>query len=267
MPKVSVAMGIYNVGSTLSEALDSLFNQTFQDFEVILCNDGSTDNTLDVAKKYKEKYPDKIVIIENEKNMGLNYTLNHCLEHCQGRYVARMDGDDLCDTTRFQKQVNFLDKHPEYGFVSSIMKYFDEDGEWGESKAKEKPEALDFIYGIPFCHAPVMIRKEVYEAVGGYTVDKRLLRVEDYNLYMKMYAIGYKGYNLQEPLYSMRDGRDAISRRVFKYRLNEFYAKCLAVKELKLPVYGYIYAIRPLLVGMLPLPIYKILHKKKLSSK
>lgn len=266
MPKVSVAMGIYNVGETLAESLDSLLAQTFQNFEIVLCNDGSTDNTLDIAKQYQEKYPDKVVIVENEHNMGLNFTLNHCLENCSGEYVARMDGDDLCDPTRFQKQVDFLDNNPEYGFVSSWMNYFDEGGFWGVSNEKECPTKYDFKYGIPFCHAPVMVRREVYNAVEGYTVDKKLLRVEDYNLYMKMYAKGYKGYNIQEPLYSMRDGRDAISRRKFKFRINEFYAKCLAVKELSLPKWNYVFAFRPIIVGLLPLSLYKILHKKKMKK-
>ena len=266
MPKISVAMGIFNVEETLGEALDSLLNQTYQDFDIVLCDDGSSDNTLQIAKEYQNRFPDKIIILQNEHNMGLNYTLNHCLEHCSGEYVARMDGDDLCDETRFEKQVNFLDSHPEYAFVSSPMKYFDENGYWGESHEKECPDAMDFIYGIPFSHAPVMVRKEVYDAVGGYSVDERLLRVEDYNLYMKMYAKGYKGYNLQEPLYSMRDGRDAISRRKFKFRLNEAYSKRLAVKELGLPKWAYIYSFRPIIVGLLPLPIYKFLHKKRMSK-
>lgn len=266
MPKVSVAIGIYNVGNTLAESLDSIFAQTFQDFEVVMCDDGSTDNTVNIANVYKEKYPEKVVIIQNEHNMGLNYTLNHCLQYVKGEYVARMDGDDLCDSTRFQKQVDFLDNHPEYGFVSSPMKYFDENGYWGVGNEKEYPTKDDFKNGSPFCHAPVMIRKEVYDAVNGYTVDKRLLRVEDYNLFTKIYALGYKGYNIQEPLYSMRDGRDAISRRKFKFRLNEFYARCIAIKKLHLSVSAYLYAFRPIIVGLLPLPIYKFMHKRNLKK-
>lgn len=265
-PRISVIMGIYNCADTLGESLDSLFNQSLQDFEVILCDDGSLDNTLEIANDYKLKFPEKIVIIQNEHNMGLNYTLNHCLENANGEYIARMDGDDLCDPTRFEKQVAFLDANPDYGFVSSWMNYFDENGYWGVSSEKQTPIALDFRFGSPFCHAPVMVRKKVYDAVGGYTVDKRLLRVEDYNLFMKMYALGYKGYNIQEPLYSMRDGRDAISRRKFKFRINEAYAKNLAVKELNMPKWNYIYSLRPILVGLLPTPIYKFLHKKKFDN-
>ena len=105
MHKVSVIMGIYNCASTLQEALNSLYAQTFQDFKIILCDDGSQDETLKVAEENARLYPN-VVVLKNEKNMGLNYTLNRCLEHVDTEYVARMDGDDLCDPTRFEKEVN-----------------------------------------------------------------------------------------------------------------------------------------------------------------
>ena len=90
VPMISVIMGIYNCQDTLAEAMDSLLNQTYQDFEIVLCNDGSTDNTLAIAQDYVSRYPGKVVLIENEKNMGLNFTLNHCLQVARGKYIARM---------------------------------------------------------------------------------------------------------------------------------------------------------------------------------
>ncbi|MFQ9065328.1 MAG: glycosyltransferase family 2 protein [Eubacterium sp.] len=107
-PLVSVIMGIYNCADTLAESLDSLLVQTYQNFEIIMCNDGSTDNTFEIAKQYNDKYSDRIVLIENAKNMGLNYTLNHCLEYCKGEYIARMDGDDISLPLRFEKEVSFF---------------------------------------------------------------------------------------------------------------------------------------------------------------
>ena len=106
--RISVIIGIYNCASTLVEALDSLYAQTYQNFKIILCEDGSSDNTYQVAKDYALKH-DNIVLIKNEKNMGLNYTLNHCLEYADTEYVARMDGDDVSLPTRFEKEINFLD--------------------------------------------------------------------------------------------------------------------------------------------------------------
>lgn len=262
-PLISVIMGIYNCADTLAESLDSLLAQTYQNFEIVMCNDGSTDKTLEVAQEYKDKYPDKIVLIENEKNMGLNFTLNHCLENANGEYIARMDGDDLCDPERFEKELNFLLSHPEYAIVSTPMKYFDDNGVFRVGEAEGEPNIKRIPLGTPFCHAPCMVKKEAYDAVGGYSVDEKLLRVEDWHLWIKMLSKGYRGYMLNEPLYSMRDDQNAVSRRKFKYRLNEAYVGRLAVKMLKLPKYEYLFTLRPIIVGLLPRFVYNILHSRK----
>ena len=198
--RISVLMGIYNCASTLQEALDSLYAQTYQDFKIILCDDGSKDDTLKIAEENAKKHPN-VVVIKNERNMGLNYTLNHCLEYADTEYCARMDGDDISLPTRFEKEINFLDEHPEYAVVSTPMIYFDENGEFRRGVVTEgEPKKEIFNNGSPFCHAPCMVRTEAYKAVGGYTVASKLLRVEDYHLWVKLYIKGYKGYNLPEPL-------------------------------------------------------------------
>lgn len=265
-PLVSVIMGIYNCNDTLEEAIKCILNQTYSDWELIMCDDGSSDDTYKTAKVYCEKYPDKIILLRNEKNLGLNATLNHCLEHAKGEYIARMDGDDLCSPVRFEKEVGFLEKYPQYDIVSTNMTYFDDNGTFGQSKSIEKPKKQDFVKGTPFCHAPCMVRKRAYDAVGGYSVDKKLLRAEDYHLWIKMYAEGFRGYNIQEPLYQMRDDRNAVKRRKMKYRMNETYVKCVAVKKLQLPYSNYIYAFIPILKGFLPNGLYMLLHKYRLNN-
>lgn len=266
-PKISVLMGIYNCGSTLPEAIECILNQTVQDFELILCDDGSKDETYQVGRSYQGKYPEKIVLLKNEKNMGLNYTLNHCLAHATGEFIARMDGDDLCSEDRFEKELHALEENPQMAVVSTEMTYFDETGTWGCSHAIPYPQTKDFIKGTPFCHAPCMARREAVLSVGGYTDDAKYLRVEDYDLWIKLYAAGYRGMNLQEPLYQMRDDRNAFARRKFKYRINEARVISKAVRLLKLPVWCYIRAIKPVIVGLIPPGIYKILHKVRLSSR
>ena len=138
MAKVSIIMGIYNCAATLPEAIDSILTQTFPDWQLVLCDDGSKDNTYTVAKAYQEKFPDKIVLLQNERNMGLNHTLNRCLQAATGEYVARMDGDDISLPPRLEKEVAFLDAHPEYAIVSTPMIFFDESGDWGRSYANLK---------------------------------------------------------------------------------------------------------------------------------
>jgi len=262
--KISVIMGIYNCESTLEWSLNSLMDQSYQDFDVIMCDDGSNDKTYIIAKAFCDRYPEKFILLKNTENMGLNYTLNHCLKSAMGDYMARMDGDDISLPNRFKTEVEFLDNNADIAIVSSPMIYFDETGDWGVGTAIETPNRKDYIKGTPFAHAPCMVRKEAYQAVNGYTVDKKLLRVEDYHLWIKMCAHGLKGYNIQEPLYKMRDDKNANGRRSFKGRLNEVYVKYLAFTMLKLPYWYFVFILRPIIVGLLPNKLYLYLHKKRL---
>lgn len=257
--RISVIMGIYNCASTLPEAIDSLLAQTYQEFILIMCDDGSRDNTYAVAKHYADTC-ENIVLIRNERNKGLNYTLNRCLALADTEYVARMDGDDISEPERFAKEISLLDKHPEYAFLSTGMSYFDSHGVFRVDHPIAQPQPLDFVRCAPFKHAPCMVRRDVFLKVKGYTEDKRLLRVEDYHLWFKMYAAGYRGYNIKEPLYRMRDDRSAFSRRTFLSRLNEAYVKYVGYKMLHLPFYYYLFCLEPLLKGLVPYMIYRKIH-------
>lgn len=254
-------MGIYNCAPYLQEALDSLYAQTFQDFEIILCDDGSSDNTYEIARNNTETHRN-IVLLRNERNLGLNQTLNNCLAAATGEYIARMDGDDMALPERFETEVRFLDEHQEYAIVSSPIIYFDENGEFMHGKGCGEVKKEYFIPGSPICHAPCVVRREAYETVGGYSVDKRLLRVEDYHLWFKMYAKGYRAYMLPEPLYMMRDDRNATARRRFRCRLNEAYVRHIGYRMIGLPWYSQIYVLKPIIIGLLPRPLYNRLHRR-----
>lgn len=266
MAKVSVIMGIYNCQDTLCEAVRCIEQQTVSDWELIMCDDGSQDDTYLLAQQLAAEAPGKIRLLKNETNKGLNYTLNRCLKEAKGQYIARMDADDICSRDRFEKELAVFEEEPDISIVSTSMECFDESGIWGCVRHREYPVGKDFLRGSPFCHAPCMVRREAYEAVGGYSEHKYLLRVEDYHLWVKMYHAGYKGKNLDESLYQMRDDRNAYSRRKFRYRINEAYVKILAVSMLHLPVYGYVYALRPIIVGLLPTGLYDMLHKRRLKG-
>ena len=222
--RISVAMGIYNCAPTLAEALDSLLAQTYQGFKVIMCDDGSTDNTAEVAQQYVDKYPGKFILIHNDSNLKLAATLNHCLEYCDTEYVARMDGDDLSFPDRFEKQIKFLDAHPEYALVSTPMTMFDEDGVYYIPNYTEgwKPDNRNFRRGTPYSHAPAMIRKSAFETVNGYTATAKVERIEDYYLWYKFHKNNLFGYMLPEPLYAMRNDKNAFARRKFKDRLRAY---------------------------------------------
>ena len=257
-PKISILMGIYNCADTLEEAVVCIQEQSIKDWELILCDDGSTDNTYEIAEQLKRK-DKRIVLLKNCENLGLNRTLNKCLNKAKGKYDGELSGQGM-----IEKEIEILDKCPNIAIVSSDMEFFDEKGVWGKISHPQFPEFLDFVHESPFCHAACMVRKEAYLKVNGYSVGKHFIRVEDYYLWIKMYKAGYKGMNIHEPLYQMRDDRNAFKRRSLRNRINESYVKCLAIKEFKLPFWNYIYTVRPVLTGLLPEFVYDFLHRKRL---
>ena len=262
--RISVIMGIYNCAQTLPEALDSLLAQTYQGFKVIMCDDGSTDNTIEIAQEYVDQYPDKFILIKNDRNLKLAATLNHCLEFVDTEYVARMDGDDISLSTRFEREIRFLDKHPEYALVSCPMIHFDEVGDFKIGKANANPTKESFRHSSPFCHAPVMVRTSVYKAVEGYTVKRTTERREDYYLWYKIYKVGYKGYNLDEPLYKMRDDRNAKARRngvrsrIDAYLCTLEVLKGLGLKNARLSAFP---SLLKIFTPLIPYSVYRLLRK------
>ena len=260
--KVSVLMGIYNCAETLPQAVASIQNQTYSNWELILCDDGSTDNTYSVAQSLAAK-DSRIILLRNAHNLGLNQTLNNCLAAATGDYIARMDGDDDCLPDRFEKQVTLLEDHPEFQITSSPMILFDETGEWGQTTLPEFPTPANVVEGTAICHAPVMLRKECIDAVGGYTVDKRMLRVEDVNLWIKLYAAGSCCCNIQQPLYRMRNDQNALNRRKYIYRVNSTYVRLCGCRLLHLGPKSYIKAFSPMIVGLIPAHLRQAIRKNQ----
>ena len=265
-PLISVIMGVYNCANTLREALECIVAQTYEHWELVICDDGSTDDTYELARAFAEEHPHQTILIRNACNMGLNHTLNRCLAVANGEFIARMDGDDLCSPDRFEKEIRTLLDNPSMAIVSTNMLLFDEQGVWGRTNVKEFPEPEDFIHTTQFCHAACMVRHEAFVAVHGYTESSKLLRVEDYHLWIKMYELGYRGMNIQDALYQMRDDRNAQSRKKFRYRLNEAHVKALAIRRFHLPFYNYVYCLKPIAIGLLPGKIYRWYHRRKAGA-
>lgn len=261
MPKVSVIMGVYNNAGTLRESIDSVLRQTFDDFEFIIYDDASTDASLEILRR-AAKADKRITVLHGEENRGLSYALNRCIDASSGEYCARMDGDDLCDGSRFEKQTAFLDSHHEYGFVSTLMNRFDEKGVYSTppNVPGHSPSAGELVPGSPFCHATVMIRRSAYITVGGYSEDRRCLGVEDYDLWFRLYAAGIRGYIMGEALYSMFDGRDAARRRTMKRRVNEAGVRRRGYRLLHVPIIRRVYVLKPIVIGLIPQWLYRRLR-------
>lgn len=173
MPTVSVIMGVYNCQNVglLEKSVDSIINQTFQDWEFLICNDGSTDDTFIELKKIESR-DSRIRILTYEKNRGLSHALNVCLQAAKGEYIARQDDDDVSKPERLEKQVDFLNEHSEYAIVGTCADVFDDDGIWGKYEVVESPSKKDFFWNSPFMHPTMMMRK-MDILTGGVSGSKR----------------------------------------------------------------------------------------------
>lgn len=257
--KVSVLMGIYNCADTLAESIESVLNQTHSNIEFIMCDDGSTDNTYEVANKYAKK-DSRIVLLKNEKNITLGPTLNKCLEHATGKYCARMDGDDVSVPDRFEKQVAFLEAHPEFDVVGSFMQIY------GTDKLRimcEYPEITLLVKSNPCCHATIMMRTDVYREIGGYSSDPRLARIEDVDMFWKFYIAGHKAANLQEALYIVRETHGTFKRRKasFSFGVSKYLMK--RCKEAHIPIKHRVYVLKPVIAALLPNELVRFYHRMK----
>lgn len=258
---ISVVMGVYNPDKEyLINSINSILNQTFEDIEFIICDDGSNKNE-DIFDELKN-LDNRIIIIKNEKNMGLAYTLNNCINYSSGKYIARQDADDVSKKDRLEKQFNFLENNMSYSFVGSNISLFDENGEYGTFKFPNCPTNRDFLFTSPFNHGSIMIRKQVLEQNNMYRVSKETRRCEDYDLFIRLYLDNRLGYNIQEELYFFREDKEAKKRRKFIYRIDDFKIRKKYFKKLGIGLERYIYMIKPILVGLFPVEIIDYMKKR-----
>jgi len=211
---VSVLMSVYNGEKYLRKAIDSILNQTFQDFEFIIVNDGSTDGSEAIIKSYVDN---RIIYIERE-NGGLSAALNTGLFAAEGKYIARMDADDISLKDRLEKQYNFMEAHDNIVALGAGITYMDEDGNLIFSYVN-KMNPIDIRKNIlqmcPIAHPTAFYRKDVAISCGGY-YEKIKQYFEDHLLFKKMLKYG-ELMNLQEPLLKYRLVSTSItSNKAFK---------------------------------------------------
>jgi len=185
-PKISVVMACYNGEKYIKDALESILNQTFVDFELIIINDGSTDNSLHIIQSYNDP---RIKLIDNEKNMGHTFCLNVGIRVAQGEYIARMDSDDISLPSRFQKQVEFMDNHQDIAVSGTWTKIIGE-GSGYINRFFTKPDDIkaNLLFYASLAHPTVMIRKSVLDKHNlqyGIDID-RDENCEDYSLWSKL---------------------------------------------------------------------------------
>lgn len=260
--EVTVLMSMYNTPiEQLKEAVESILNQTFRDFEFLIIDDGANQECVDLVKLYNDS---RINLVRNEQNMGLENSLNKGLKIAKGKYIVRMDTDDIAYPERIEKQINFIKKHREYSIVGAKADFFDENGIYGQNKKVGEIEKEDLLFGTPFMHPTLIMKKDDILKIGGYPLYKRC---EDYAMEMELYANGYKGYVMSEVLIKYRMDNSGYKKKKMKDRYIEAKMKLKYFKKLGVPVYKYCYALKSIIAGIIPKEIMKKYQRKKLYSK
>lgn len=209
-PKISVIMSVKNGMPLLKESVESILGQTFKNFEFIIVDDASTDQTWKYLKSLKDE---RIKLTKNKKNLGVAKSLNVALQASIGDYAARMDSDDISLPIRFQKQIEFLETHKEYLLIGSQVQWVDEKNDPAEGF--NVPQTDDeirkkLIWRNQIHHATVMFRKSDIEKIGGYRAF--LNGIEDYDLWFRIIRKG-KVANLSERLVRRRVHPKAITQK------------------------------------------------------
>ncbi len=208
-PKVSVIMSVYNGEKYVREAVCSILNQTYKNFELIIINDGSTDRTQEIL----ETFSDVRIRLVQQENLGLIKSLNKAIRMAKGEYIARHDADDISLPERFKKQVDFLEEHKDIALVGTFVVQIDEDGKEVKiyKSSTENRDIKDALWhDVPVCHASIMCRKVCMEKAGLYR--EKLKFVEDYDLLFRV-SEAFDVANIAEPLYKVRINPDSICAR------------------------------------------------------
>jgi glycosyltransferase involved in cell wall biosynthesis len=209
-PKVSVLLPVYNGEPYLKAAIESILNQTFRDFELIIIDDGSKDRSKEIISQFK----DKRIRWQSQPNAGLASTLNKAMKLAHGDYLARQDQDDLSLPERLAKQVDFLDKHPNIGVVGTASKVWIEDKPTEQTlkHPSQNPEIqFNLLFDTPFVHSSVTIRRSTLDKVGLYTTDPKRQPPEDYELWSRL-GRSCQLANLPDTLHIYRETKGSMSR-------------------------------------------------------
>jgi glycosyltransferase involved in cell wall biosynthesis len=208
--RVTVFVPVFNAEKFLAEAVESILGQTFTDFELLVVDDGSTDRSIEILESFGDR---RIRISRNDRNRGRSYTRNRGIELARGEYLSVLDADDLCEPDRLERQVQFLDAHPNVAAVGSSATYIDENS--NAAYICRVPASNDEIHqrifqSNCFVHSSVTFRRQVLIDIGGYNPD--LQQAEDYELFLRLIA-HHRLANIEEPLVQYRIHPDQVSQR------------------------------------------------------
>ena len=209
-PLISVVMSVYNGAMYLEASIDSVLAQTFTQYEFIICDDGSTDETASILNNYDDP---RIIIIENAKNLGLSRSLNRCIAVSKSIIIARQDADDLSNINRLQVQYAILEDHPEVGVLASAVQWIDDQSKiikiW--PSGDDNPTIQEkLLYTCPIIHGSVMFRRRYFEEAGGY--NEEMKTGQDYDLWLRISETS-EIVCLPDVLYTYRQHAQMVSEK------------------------------------------------------
>jgi glycosyltransferase involved in cell wall biosynthesis len=207
-PQITVLMPVYNAALYIAQAITSVLQQTFTDFELLIVNDGSTDNTLAVI----DSFNDSRIVVINQPNGGVACALNTGLIYARAPYIARFDADDICYPKRLETQYDFMVSNPEYDILGSAVDYMDMDGQHVfnyQPPAYSNEQIQQLSYTVcPFIHSSVFYKKDVIKSFGGY--DKSAYSFEDHLLWRNILR-SVHAFNFSQPLIKVRLNPESIT--------------------------------------------------------
>lgn len=256
-PLISIIIPTYNKSQYLKEAIESVLNQTYKEIEVIVVDDGSTDNTGEVVKSFD----DPRVIYFFQKNKGPAAARNSGLRRAKGKYIAFLDSDDLWLKEKLKKQIDFMEKNSEIGLLGTGCYEITDKGKIiGKKIFPIKNEILqkDLIKYNPFIQSSVMVKREVFDKVGLY--DENFRESEDYELWLRI-AENYKIRNLAEPLVMKRYYREGLSPAKDKEQLYfVLEAKKAAIHRGQYLRWCYLYLLKSWIFMRIPFSLRRIIR-------
>jgi glycosyltransferase involved in cell wall biosynthesis len=199
-PRLTIGIPFYNNEDTLLDSIKSIFAQTYEDWELLLVDDGSTDRSLEIARSIDDS---RVRVISNGRNRKLAVRLNQIIDLARGEYIARMDADDICSPTRIQQQLDLLEKNDDIDVVGCGVIYLsDKDRPLGHSVALQNHEEIckQPYRGFGICHSSIMARKSWYQK---FRYDESVHLGQDFNLWLRSYRDS-RFANIPEPLYYYR---------------------------------------------------------------
>ena len=220
---VSVLLSTYNSEETLGESINSLLNQTYKNLEILISDDGSTDSTKEICKKFQLK-DERILLSSNKKNVGLTKSLNNLAQKASGSLIARHDADDISLPNRIEEQIQFMKKKGLDAVTTrSLVK----------QNNKKRPGISFYIPNKllinrknPFIHGTLIIKKNVFQEIGYY--DERFYFAQDYKLFYDLLNKGYKVRTLNKALYILNTENNISSENLER---QNYYADCVRFRK------------------------------------